>query len=159
MTGVQTCALPILAEIELITRIPNIKKYDREMTVSIFSDVESGYSAVKIQNSFIEELQKMNITDVNIHFDGEKEKIIEYFGDMWILSIFAMLIIYGILLLQFNSFIQPLIILVTIPLSVIGSILGLFIFRQPLSFTGLMGIVSLLGIVVNNAIVLIDFIN
>jgi len=148
-----------MTEIGLITRIPNIKKYDREMTVSIFSDVESGYSAVKIQNLFIDELQKMNITDVNIHFDGEKEKIVEYFGDMGILSVFAILIIYGILLLQFNSFIQPFIILVTIPLSVIGSILGLFIFRQHLSFTGLMGIVSLLGIVVNNAIVLIDFIN
>jgi multidrug efflux pump subunit AcrB len=63
------------------------------------------------------------------------------------------------LLLQFRSFTQPLIILLTIPLSAIGSFLGLYFFGFDLSFVAMLGIVSLLGIVVNNAIVLMDFIN
>lgn len=49
--------------------------------------------------------------------------------------------------------------MISIPFSIIGSALGLFIFRQPLSFTALLGLVSLLGVVINNAIILLDYIN
>jgi multidrug efflux pump subunit AcrB len=63
------------------------------------------------------------------------------------------------MLIQFNSLLQPLIILITIPLSLIGSVFGLLIFKQPLSFTALLGAVSLIGIVINNAIILVDYIN
>jgi multidrug efflux pump subunit AcrB len=158
MTG-NKILLKEVAEIRLISEVPNIKKFDRDKAVMIYSDVKLGYSSVTIQDQLKVALKGMELGDVEVVFDGESEKIVEHFGNIGISSIFAILLVYGILLIQFNSFIQPLIILLTIPLSVIGSILGLFIFRQPLSFTGLLGIVSLLGIVVNNAIVLIDFIN
>jgi len=61
-------------------------------------------------------------------------------------------------LVEFKSFIEPVIILATVPLSLIGSMMGLFISGKPLSFTALLGVVSLMGIVVNNAILLIDYI-
>ncbi|OGO78153.1 MAG: hypothetical protein A2Y23_12260 [Clostridiales bacterium GWB2_37_7] len=158
MTG-NKILLKEVADIRLISEVPNIKKYDRDKAVMIYSDVKLGYSSVKIQDQLKEGLKGLELGDVEVVFDGETEKIVEHFGNIGISSVFAILLVYGILLIQFNSFIQPLIILLTIPLSVIGSILGLFLFKQPLSFTGLLGIVSLLGIVVNNAIVLIDFIN
>jgi len=148
-----------IADINLKPQIPNIKKYDRDMAVTVYSDVKSGCSSVSIQEHLKNELKEMDLYDVSVVFDGEREKIRENFGNVGNSAIFAVLVVYGILLLQFKSFIQPLIILLTIPLSVIGSILGLFIFRQPLSFTGLLGMVSLLGIVVNNAIILMDYIN
>lgn len=148
-----------VASIALRPQMPAIKKHDREKSVTIFSDVKSGFSSVKIQRELQEGLKNLDLEDVHVVFDGEREKIQEHFGSLGMLAVFALLLVYGILLIQFNSFIQPLIILLTIPLSTIGSIIGLFIFRQPLSFTGLLGMVSLLGIVVNNAIVLIDFIN
>jgi multidrug efflux pump subunit AcrB len=158
MTG-NKILLKEVAEIRLISEVPNIKKYDRDKSVTIYSDVKLGYSSVKIRDQVKAGLKELELGEVEVVFDGEREKILEHFGNIGISSIFAILLVYGILLIQFNSFKQPLIILLTIPLSVIGSILGLFMFRQPLSFTGLLGIVSLLGIVVNNAIVLIDFIN
>ncbi|MDF2840035.1 MAG: hypothetical protein K0Q99_807 [Clostridia bacterium] len=158
MTG-NKILLKEVAEIQLISEVPNIKKYDRDKSVMIYSDVKLGYSSVNIQDQLKEGLKELELGDVEVVFDGESEKIVEHFGNIGISSIIAVILVYGILLIQFNSFIQPLVILLTIPLSVIGSILGLFLFRQPLSFTGLLGIVSLLGIVVNNAIVLIDFIN
>ncbi|HYE09898.1 MAG TPA: efflux RND transporter permease subunit [Patescibacteria group bacterium] len=158
MTG-NKILLKEVADIRLISEVPNIKKFDRDKAVMIYSDVKLGYSSVEIQDQLKEGLKGLELGDVEVVFDGESEKIVEHFGNIGVSSVFAVLLVYGILLIQFNSFIQPLVILVTIPLSVIGSILGLFLFRQPLSFTGLLGIVSLLGIVVNNAIVLIDFIN
>ena len=74
-------------------------------------------------------------------------------------SLVALLIIYIILVIEFNSIIQPVIILLTVPLSLIGSALGLMIFNQPFSFTAFLGISSLIGIVVNNAILIIEFLN
>ena len=157
-TGSKTL-LKEIADIQLRPQLPNIKKHDREKSVTIYSDVKSGFSSVDIQRQLQNGLKELALEDVQVVFDGEREKIQEHFGSMGTFAIFALLLVYGILLIQFNSFVQPLIILLTIPLSVIGSILGLFLFRQPLSFTGLLGMVSLLGIVVNNAIVLLDFIN
>jgi len=148
-----------IANVKLSSQIPTITKYDRDLAVMVTSDVKSGFSPVKIQEELTSKLKDMDIEDIEITFDGEKEKIAENFGSIGSSAIFAVLLIYAILLFQFKSFLQPLIILITIPLSGIGSILGLFMFNQPLSFTGLLGIVSLIGIVVNNAIVLIDYIN
>lgn len=148
-----------VADIELADTLPSIKRDDRELSVTITSDVMPGYSAVEIQNTLTDQLDGLDLGDVQLSYKGEKDKIIEYFGNMGILSIFALLIIYAILLVQFNSFRQPFVIFMTIPLSMIGSIIGLYLFRQPLSFTALLGIVSLLGMVVNNAIVLLDYIN
>ena len=145
--------------IDLDHEYPMISKYNREKTVIVYSDVKAGYNPVDITFRLDRRLKSEELGNVDLVFDGEREKIIEYFGDLGISAIFAILAVYLILLFQFSSFMQPLVILVTIPLSIIGSIFGIGLFRQPLSFTALLGIVSLAGIVVNNAILLIDFIN
>lgn len=148
-----------VATIELASQLPTIKKYDRERTVKVLSDVKSGYSAVTVQEILEKQLDKLDLQDVRVVFKGEKEKIKYHFGNLGTASLFAALIIYIIMLIQFNSLTQPLIIMLTIPLSVIGSVAGLFIFRQTLSFMALLGMVSLFGVVVNNAIILLDYIN
>lgn len=148
-----------LADVGLESELPCIRKHDGELCVTVYSDVQSGFSAVGIEEALKKEISKMELDDVSIVYSGEKSKIIQYFGELGNSSIFAMFVIFIILLVQFDSFSQPLIIMLTIPLSIIGSVLGLFIFRQVLSFTALLGIVSLLGVVVNNAIVLVDYIN
>jgi multidrug efflux pump subunit AcrB len=148
-----------LAEVGLDRELPTIRKRDGQLCVTVYSDVLSGYSAVNIEGILDKELKKLDLQDVKIVYSGEKSKIDQYFGELGSSSVFAVLVIFAILLIQFDSFIKPIIIMLTIPLSVIGSVLGLFIFRQPLSFTALLGIVSLLGVVVNNAIILVDYIN
>ncbi len=158
ITGNKTL-LKSIAPINLDYQYPIIKKYDRNMTVTVYSDVKTGYNPVDIEKSLEKKLEKANFGAVSVVFDGEREKIMQYFGDLGAAAVFAILLVYLILLFQFGSFLQPLIILITIPLSIIGSIFGLLLFRQPLSFTALLGIVSLAGVVVNNAIILLDFIN
>ncbi|MBA1336610.1 MAG: hypothetical protein HPY66_3045 [Firmicutes bacterium] len=148
-----------IAEIVLEPQIQTIKKYDRNLAVMVTSDVRSGYNPIRIQKRLTRQLDKMDMKGVEIMFDGEKEKIAENFGNIGTSAIFAVMLVFAVLLFEFKSFIQSLVILITIPLSVVGSVLGLYIFRQPLSFTALFGMVSLMGIVVNNAIVLVDYIN
>lgn len=139
--------------------LPSIGKYDRDLNVIIYSDVRPGYSPITIENALKSKIKDMDLKGNEIVFDGEFAKILENFGNVGASAVFAILVILCILLVQFNSITQPLVILLTIPLSAVGSIFGLFIFRQPLSFTAIFGIASLFGIVVNNAIVLIDYVN
>ncbi|HWQ31157.1 MAG TPA: efflux RND transporter permease subunit [Negativicutes bacterium] len=148
-----------IAEVGLTKELPAIRTHDGQLCVTVYSDVQAGYSAVGIENELKKRLEGMDLDDVGIVYAGERSKIIQYFGELGSSSVFAVFVIFAILMVQFNSFLQPLIIMLTIPLSIIGSVLGLFIFRQPLSFTALLGMVSLLGIVVNNAIILVDYIN
>lgn len=148
-----------ISDISLNRRTTRIKRYQKERVINIGSEVRPGYSPVDIEKELQEKLSALDIGGVRVEYDGEKAKINRSFGDIGNSAIFAFLVIFGILLLQFNSFTQPLIILLTVPMSVIGSIIGLALTSKPLSFTSILGIVSLMGIVVNNAIVLIDYIN
>ena len=90
---------------------------------------------------------------------GEYETQNESFGDLGTLLIIAMLGIFAVLVLQFRSFTQPLIIFSAIPLSITGSILALFITGWSFSFFAFVGFISLVGIVVNNSIILVDYTN
>ena len=148
-----------IADVELDSQLPVIKKYNRKLAVHVLSDVADGYTSSVIQGEVVGRLGELELTGVEVKFDGEPEKIGENFGNVASAGIFALIAVYLILLIQFKSFVQPLIILVTVPLAIVGSIIGLYIFGQKLSFIAMLGMVSLLGIVVNNAIVLIDFIN
>lgn len=148
-----------VAQVKLVPQFPIIKRYNREGVVNVLADVSLGYSAVEIQNELQKKMTELNTEGVKISFDGEKSKIKKHFGNLGTAALFALFAIYLIMLIQFKSLLQPLLILISIPLSVIGSVIGLLVFRQPLSFTALLGVVSLLGIVVNNAIILIDYIN
>lgn len=148
-----------VANITLKEKNSVIRTYKGEVEIQVTSDVGFGYSSIDVQHRIGDLIRASDYSDVNYVFDGEEQSIISNFGSIGISAVFALFLIYLILLIQFRSFTYPFIIFASIPLSSIGSILGLYIFRQPLSFTALFGIVSLFGIVVNNAIVLLDFIS
>lgn len=155
----QKIRLDQLASIKTTSSLPVIRKYNRDLTVTVYSDVKYGYSPVDIQSDLQGKLDQLPFSGAKVTYDGEKQKIQENFGDVGESAVIALVLVYLILLIQFNSFKQPLIILLTIPLSVLGSVVGLTLTGQTLSFTAILGAVSLLGIVVNNAIVLVDYIN
>ncbi len=148
-----------IADVELKSELPIIRHEDGKRIVSVYANAGKGYDPISIENQLETELKKRDWKGITFSYDGERESVSRYFGDLIPLGFLSLALVFLILLVQFNSFLQPVIIMATVPLSLVGSILGLTIFRQPLSFTALLGMVSLMGIVVNNAIVLIDFIN
>jgi hypothetical protein len=88
---------------------------------------------------------------------GQVESQQEVFGNIFIALGIAVLLMYLILVVQFGSFLDPLAILVSLPLSLIGVVLALLITRDSLNIMSLIGVILLMGIVAKNAILLIDF--
>ena len=148
-----------ISKIELNSIYPVLKKVDKEFSIEVSSDVLNGYSSVEITDKFADKLDDLNTDGVNIIFSGEKDSINKNFGKLGAMGLIFILVIYIILLFQFKSFVESFIILFTVPLALVGSILGLYITGLSLSFTAFLGMISLAGIVINNGIVLIDCIN
>jgi multidrug efflux pump subunit AcrB len=107
----------------------------------------------------IEEMSVDWPTGYHYQFGGEVAKADDSYGQMGAAFAIALFSIYVLLTLMFSSFVQPAIILLIVPLALIGTFLGYFLTGTAMSFSGLIGIVSLAGIAVNNGIVLVDTMN
>lgn len=159
LTGNKT-PLKDFATVSYSTKTNTIHTYNGDLAVDILADPVPGYDSSKIESRIESEiLPQVNLGNNIVTFCGEREDIKKNFTTMGLLAIVAIFAMYIILLLIFNSFVQPLIIMTTIPLSLIGSLLGLYIFHQPMSFTAFLGIIALVGLVVKNGILLVDFVN
>lgn len=100
-----------------------------------------------------------DLPNYNINFSGEDEDTNESMMALGRAFIFTTLIILSLLVVTFRNLFQPILILTSIPLGLMGVIFAMFIHNRPLSFMALLGVIALSGVIVNNAIVLIDFIN
>jgi multidrug efflux pump subunit AcrB len=103
---------------------------------------------------------KYNLEKDAVAFDlGQQGENLESFNSAIFALILAIIIMYVLLVLQFNSLTQPFLILVAVPFSFPGLFLGLYLTNNPLSFFSMIGITGLVGIVVNNTILLLDYAN
>jgi multidrug efflux pump subunit AcrB len=149
-----------LASLELIQGPGVITHYNMERSATITADIIKGYSLDEVVASIEEEFRNYQFPDgYTYKYTGELESREESFGGIIKASIIALLAIIAILVLQFRSFSQPFIIFSALPLAVIGSTLALYITGNSFSFTAGIGFISLIGIVVNNAIILVDYTN
>jgi len=114
---------------------------------STTSDVRKALAAVSVPNDF------------RMEIGGSAEEMMESFMYLGIAFVVAMALTYMVMASQFESFIDPFIILFTIPLSIIGVAIGLTVTGTTLSVMSLIGIIMLIGIIVNNGIVLVDYTN
>lgn len=148
------------ADVSLKKELTAIKRYDRDTLVSVTADVRPEVSASTIQTAIEEFIDtEVDTSDIKVAYGGESDTITKYLAGLLSAGIAALIIVYVILLIQFNSLIQPVVILASIPLSFIGVTLALLISGTPFTFTVGLGVASLFGIVVNNAILLIEYIN
>ena len=97
--------------------------------------------------------------NTRIDFGGSFEQQQEAFGDLLLLLLLSIVLVYIVMSAQFESLIDPFVIMFSIPFAFAGVLIGLFVFGQTLNVISFLGIIMLVGIVVNNAIVLVDFIN
>ena len=138
-----------------------VKRIDMDRVVTVYSNVLSGYNATDVNakiRAFIEDFEVPK--GLEISFTGEQEKQAEEMAFLSKALLIAVLLIFLILVAQFNSASTPIIISISVVLSLIGVLFGLLIFRMDfVILMTMIGIISLAGIVVNNAIVLIDYIN
>ncbi len=149
-----------VASIEFTSGPVEIRHYNLERSVTITADVSSGVSVTEVTARLIEKLNRYNWpAGARYHVAGEAEGREQSFGGMGVAIVIAMIAIFGVLILQFRSFSQPFIIFSSLPLAFIGSIFALFASGYTFSFTAFVGLTSLVGIVVNDAIILVDYTN
>jgi len=128
--------------------------------VSSSVDTESNSSAMEILQKIEQKVNKLGIPKgIEVEYGGENEDTTQSMMDLFNALIIALVLIVFILVLQFRSYIQPLIIVGTVPFSLVSVVFGFWTFSWPISLVTFIGIVSLFGIIVNDSIVLIDQIN
>ena len=134
-----------------------IDHLDRELVVSVQANV-SGRASGDVTAEVEAKLAKLVMPPgVRLRLGGDAQQQNELFGEIFSALGFAVLIMYLILVVQFGSFLDPLAILVSLPLSLIGVLLFLSIFKFTVNLMSLIGVILLMGIVAKNAILLIDF--
>ncbi len=149
-----------LARVEITKGVFGINRRNLRRSVTVGCDVEQGYTPQDIFGS----LQKLMESTPPpqgyiLEYGGEEEERQRSFESMTRVMFLGLILIFFVLTAQFDSFKQPLVILFTVPLSIIGVVTGLLLTRLTFSFMAFVGIIALVGIVVNDGIVLIDFIN
>lgn len=135
----------------------SISRKDGDRIVTITADVDEGVVVADVLAELEESFSEDDLAPgYTLDFGGATEELVESFTSLGRALVLGVLLIIIILLIQFNSFKQMFIILTTIPLALIGVFTGLTLLGLEFSFTAFVGIVALAGIVVNNAIILLD---
>ena len=136
-----------------------ISREDRMRKVTVTADT-TGRAIGKIASDIKKKLKDLKLpSGYFIEYGGSYKQMKETFTTLFWGFIAAVILIYMIMAAQFESFTQPFVIMFTVPLGIIGVALGLAVFGMPLSTAAFMGIIILAGVVVNNGIVMIDYVN
>ena len=136
----------------------NHKNQTRYMTVS--ASVDEDHNIGLISRDIQSKIDDYNTPNgYEVELTGENETINSTMKDLVLMILLAIVFIYLIMVAQFQSLLSPFIVMFTIPLAFTGGLLGLLVTRQILSVTSMLGFLILAGIVVNNGIVFVDYVN
>ncbi|TQV69672.1 efflux RND transporter permease subunit [Exilibacterium tricleocarpae] len=139
-----------------------IYRIDRYRTVNVTADVNKQQANMVVLQrdlqTYIDQLLAQN-PDVKYSFEGEAKEQRESFGSLGLGIVFVLFIIYCLLAIPFKSYLQPLIVMSVIPFGIIGAVAGHLIMGKDLTLLSLLGMMALVGVVVNDSLVLVDFIN
>jgi multidrug efflux pump subunit AcrB len=151
-----------LVHVETIQVKGNLRHYNFKRAITLEADIDKALIDTVEANALIQEYWTtiaVDFPNVSLDFSGELDDIQESIDAIGILFLFGIGLMYLILSTQFQSYFQPLMILLTVPLAFVGVTLGLLVSSHPLSLFTMYGIVALAGIAVNSSIVLISTAN
>jgi len=152
-----------VAEVELTESPTTIQRFDRERAVRISAEVDKqNYEPGKITKDILEkELPEVLALypGVRTRLSGESQAAAEVQGDLAKGALFAVFLIYALMAIPLRSYAQPLIIMSVIPFGTIGALVGHWILGLQVSMMSFFGIIALAGVVVNDSLILVDFVN
>ena len=153
--------LSTIATVENGASLDAINHDNQNRTLSVSAAVKDGYNVTHANNAVKNMIEKKDLVPdgVKISYGGETQEIMDAMRQMVLMLIVGLILVYLIMVAQFQSLRSPFIVLFTIPLAFTGGMLALLICGQDVSVVSMMGFVMLMGVVVNNAIVLVDCIN
>ena len=159
--------LQSVTAIDYITGFATIRTDGTNRFLNVTAQVERGRNVTLVSTNVITRVNQYLESEAftqhgsgySVVFEGENEEIMSAVSDLALAAVVAILLVYMVMAIQFQSLLYPFIILGTIPLAFTGGMLALLVTNSYLSLVSIMGLIILIGIVVNNGIVLIDYIN
>ncbi len=149
-----------VATIEETVSLSSISHSEQRRYVTVSAAIAEGHNVTLVAADVEKALQDVTLPEgVKIEFQGENEMIMEAMEQLLLMLVLGIVLVYFIMVAQFQSLASPFIVMFTIPLAFTGGFIALLLAGLELSVISLIGFVMLVGIIVNNGIVLVDYIN
>ena len=149
-----------VAEVKETVSLNSIQRDQQRRCITVSAAVADGYNVTKVTTAVQKALGSVTLPEgVTVEFDGENEQIMNAMQQLLLMLLLGVVLVYLIMVAQFQSLKAPFIVMFTIPLAFTGGFLALLISGIEVSVISLIGFVMLVGIIVNNGIVLVDYIN
>ena len=148
------------AKVEETTSLSTISRINQRRYLTVNAVLEEGYNVTLLTQRAEDIMKKADLAkDVTYEFTGENEMIMEAVEQLLLMLVLGLLLVYLIMVAQFQSLKSPFIVMFTIPLAFTGGFLALLLCGMEVSVIALIGFIMLMGVIVNNGIVLVDYIN
>ena len=157
-----------VADLEITEGFSSITRVDRRRVINITADADKGVADLGLIKASLKDKKGVagfltTITDdypgITWSFQGEAREQADIFASLGQMTLIAIFLIYALLAVPLKSYVQPVIVMIVIPFGLIGAIGGHILMGQPMSILSVLGFVALAGVVVNDSLVLVDFIN
>ena len=157
-----------VADLEITEGFSSITRVDRRRVINITADADKGVADLGLIKASLKDKKGVagfltTITDdypgITWSFQGEAREQADIFASLSQMTLIAIFLIYALLAVPLKSYVQPVIVMIVIPFGLIGAIGGHILMGQPMSILSVLGFVALAGVVVNDSLVLVDFIN
>ena len=153
-------ALSDIAQFEEGYTLGTINRDAQTRYISVTAGVDDDHNVSLLSNEIQKELDKIDLPEgYSIEMAGEDEMIADAMNQLYLMLLLAVIFIYLVMVAQFQSLLSPFIIMFTIPLAFTGGLFALYFTGSEVSVVAMIGFVMLAGIIVNNGIVMVDFIN
>ena len=158
--SVTTFLLRDVAQVEQTASLSSISRLNQRRYLSVSAELEDGYNVTLLTTEAEKAMKEVDLGEgVSYIFTGENETIMEAVEQLLLMLLLGVLLVYLVMVAQFQSLKSPFIVMFTIPLAFTGGFMALLICGMEVSVVSLIGFVMLVGIIVNNGIVLVDYIN
>ena len=155
-----TFKLGDVAKVQETVSMNTISRDQQRRCVTVTATVADGYNVTHVTSAARQALGSAALPDgITVEFNGENEQIMDAMGQLMLMLLLGVVLVYFIMVAQFQSLKSPFIVMFTIPLAFTGGFLALLVTGIEVSVISLIGFVMLVGIIVNNGIVLVDYIN
>lgn len=148
-----------LVDMKTVSTVQSITRINRSRSVSVFGSLTPGRSQGDALKAAEDIAHKILPVGYSFHLEGAAQTVDESFGSLYFSLALGVLVAYMVLASQFNSFLQPVSILLALPFSISGAFIALWVFGQSLNLYSMIGILLLMGIAKKNSILLVEFTN